>query len=36
MNKTDKSHENTGCDRSLKALLSDKQILLSAMKEMYI
>ena len=36
MNKTDKSHENTGFDRSLKALLSDKQILLSAMKEMYI
>ena len=33
MNKTDKSHDNTECDRSLKALLSDKQIFLSAMQE---
>lgn len=36
MNKTDKIHENTGFDRSLKALVSDKQIFLSAMQEMYI
>ena len=36
MNKTDKSHENTVCDRSLKALLSDTQIFLSAMQEMCI